>query len=468
MFNDDEDEFLDRNLGEHIEKFESYLKGDAFFFFDSDVLEMIVDHYIVNGDYTKAIKAAEYGLNYFSPNQLFVLRIAQAYSAKGLLKEALNMLNNKDDFQENLIEYYLTKASIFSQLKNSDNAIKFFKMALDLTESDERDEIYLDIAMEYQYKGDYRAAIEVLNEAIKSNPKNEVALYEVAYCYDFIGEFDKAIECYNNFIDENPYSYTAWYNLGNIYSKVEDWDNALRAYDFCNVINEQFSPVYFNMGNAFLSLDRYEEAEEVFRKCIEMEGDDALAFCYLGESLEQQGKIQEAKENYNQAIAINPVLSDAWLGLGIVCDLEGNTEKGIELIQKAIDLEPSNASYYHVLASAYDKIDRFEESEICFLKSLELDAKNEDAIKDFYIMLFSTAQWNKAYRLLDDYEQYESNYLTVSLLRFHWYWNNFNQELALEILGACIIEDEVKSKQIFEWFEDLSKEPQVTSLFEKR
>lgn len=466
MFNDDEEEFLERNLSEHISKFESYLKGESFFFFDSDVLEMIVDHYIVNGDYTKAIKAAEYGLNYFSPNQLFVLRIAQAYSAKGLLKEALNMLANKDDFRENLVEYYLTKASIFSQLKNSDNAIKFFKLALDLTESEERDEIFLDIAMEYQYKGDFKAAIDILNEAIKANPKNEVALYEVAYCYDFIGEFDKAIACYTVFIDENPYSYTAWYNLGNIYSKVEDWNNALNAYDFCVVINENFSPVYFNMGNAYLSLDRYALGEEAFQKCIELEGEDALAYCYLGECLEQQGKLEKARESYLHAVSLNPELSDAWLGLGIVSDLEGNTEKGIELIQKAIDIEPANASYYHVLASAYDKIDRFEEAELFFLKSLELDPKNDEAVKDYYVYLFTTSQWQKATNLLDDYQHYNENYFTISLLRFHWYWNNLNQDLALEILASCIVDDREKAKQIFDWFDDFADKTNILNLFE--
>src|SRR5690554_5940815 len=166
MFDDDnDDDFIDRSLKEHIEKFEAYLKEDKFSFFDSDVLEMVVDHYIVNGEYSKAIKASEFGLNYFPMNRLFTLRMAQAYSAKGLLKEALNILVNKELFQENLVEYYLTKASIFSQLKNSDNAIKFFKIALDLTDKEERDEIYLDIAMEHQYKGDYRAAIDVLNES---------------------------------------------------------------------------------------------------------------------------------------------------------------------------------------------------------------------------------------------------------------------------------------------------------------
>lgn len=466
MFDDDnDDDFIDRSLKEHIEKFEAYLKEDKFSFFDSDVLEMVVDHYIVNGEYSKAIKASEFGLNYFPTNRLFTLRMAQAYSAKGLLKEALNILVNKELFQENLVEYYLTKASIFSQLKNSDNAIKFFKIALDLTDKEERDEIYLDIAMEHQYKGDYRAAIDVLNESVKINPRNEVALYELAFCYDFIGDFDAAIKCYNDFIDENPYSFTAWYNLGNIYSKVEDWDKALNAYSFSVAINEEFSPVYFNMGNAYLSIDKYEEAEKCFYKCLSMEGEDAYAYCFLGECYENQDKLDLARNCYNKALEVDPNLSDAWLGLGIVSDLEGNTEKGIELIQKAIAMEPTNASYYHVLASAYDKIGNLEEATFFFVKSLGLSPENDEAIKDYYTMLMNYNLRQDASELLVQSEKNPNNHFTVNLLRFHWYWNNLEKNIALGFLGLYIIEDEEKAKQLFEWFEEFTKEPQIVNLF---
>lgn len=468
MFNNDEDndDFLDSSLKNHIEKFEASLRSGVFSFFDSDVLELIVDHYIVNGDYTKAIKAAEYGVEYFPMNKLFVLRIAQSYSAKGLLKEALNLLSNKEIFLEYLVEYYLTKANIFSQLKNSDNAIKFFKLALNLTEQEERDEIYLDIAMEYQYKGDYRSAIETLEEAVRINTHNEVALYELAFCYDFIGDFDKAIQCYSNFLDENPYSFTAWYNLGNIYSKVEDWDSALKAYDYSNAINEEFTPVYFNMGNAYLSLDEYTKAEECFLKCLELEGDDAYAFCYLGECLEQQDKLLEAREYYNRALALNPEMADAWLGLGIVNDLEGNTEKGIPLILKAIEIDPLNASYYHVLASAYEKNKDLESADFYYIKALELNPDNFEIIKDYYVMLFNSDQWVRAYAITDKYEETIDDVLSLNLLRVHWFWKNSKKDMALGFLTLCLLENVEQSKQILEWFPELNSEPQIKNLFD--
>jgi len=469
MFEEDdseEDDYLDFNLKESIAKFDAYLEGGQPFYIDSDVLGMITDHYLYNGEYVKAINACEFGLKYFPGNPVFILRLSQAYSAKGMLKEALNLLNGKDKFSENLVEFYLTKASIYSQLKNSDNAIKFFKLALELAEEDERDEIYLDIAMEYQFKTNYPEAIEILKKAIQSNPRNEAALYELAFCYDISNQFEKAIQCYTEFIDENPYSFTAWYNLGNIYSKVNDLENAIRAYDYSCVINEDFSPAYFNLGNAYLSSDKYVEAEECFCRCLEIEGDDAMTHCYLAESYEQQGLLENAREHYNRAISMDASLGDAWLGLGIVCDLEGDTKKGIEFIQKAIELEPLSPSYYYVLGNALSKLEMYEEAKITYATALEIEPENEETLRDYYLLLIELEQWQEASDLLDKYEKFNDNKFTVSLLRAHWLWNNYQEDFALALLARCVAENETKSKQLFDWFEELKEEPKIITLFE--
>lgn len=95
---------------------------------------------------------------------------------------------------------------------------------MELAADEDKDEVYLDLAMEYSNADDYKSALEVLNRAIKDNPNNEAAIYEIAFCYDQLGDHEKSIKCYSDFIDENPYSFTAWYNLGNAYSKLEDYE----------------------------------------------------------------------------------------------------------------------------------------------------------------------------------------------------------------------------------------------------
>ena len=251
---------------------------------------------------------------------------------------------------------------------------------------EDKDEIFLDLALEFENKNQYKKAIEILKQAIAHNPQNEGAIYELAFCFDQLGDYENAIKCYSDFIDENPYSYTSWYNLGNAYSKIEEYDKAIWAYDYCILINSNFGAAYFNLGNAYLSAEKYRSAIEQFQKCIELDGDDPVALCYMGEAYEQLNELALARLYYQQSIDIAPLLPDAWLGMGIVHDLEGKTFEALPFILKAIELDNENSGFYHVLAGAYEKMDEFDLALENYQKSLELEPADEECLANLIEM----------------------------------------------------------------------------------
>lgn len=464
MFEDEEEEFP-ANFDEDIARFERYLEGAELGFLDGDRIEMLIDHYLIQGAYSKAKACAEVGMSHFPFNMVFTLRKAQAISAMGQLKEALQLLAKYEQLEATNCEFLLTKAAIFSQLKDSKQAIKYFKEALLRSDWEDKDEIYLDLAMEYQQLNDYISAIKILHEAIKQNPKNEGAIYELAYCYDVLQEMDKAIQCYCDFIDENPYSYTAWYNLGNAYSKLENYEKAIWAYDYCILINESFSPAYFNLGNAYLAIDKFQVAIDSFEKCMELDGEDGLAMCYIGECYEQLGNYDLAKHYYHRSIEFIPELPEAWLGLGIVHDLEDNTTEGIRLIQQAIAYDPKNGSFYHVLAGAYEKDEQNEEANRAYLQSIELDNSNEEALTDYISFLSDLGQGRDALNYLEDADLAPSLSFTKELIVINLYWKEGRKEEALSKLIFCISEDETKAKNIFSLYPELQNESKMVNLF---
>jgi len=456
MFDSDEDEFFNANLNEDIFNFENYLNGGKMVFVDSDRLEFLIDHYLMNSQYSKANQASDYAREQFPYNSVFTIRKAQAMSAIGLLKEALSLLNNVEKIELSSPELMLTKASIFSQLRDHKQAIRYFSEALKLAEGEEdRDEIYLDLAMEYQAVKDYYGALRVLEEAIKINPTNEGAIYEIAYCYDQLGEFVKAIKCYSDFIDENPYSFTAWYNLGNAYSKLEDYDNAIDAYGYCIVINEEFGPVYFNLGNAYMGNDNYQMAVESFMKCIELDGEDPMAFCYLGEAYEQMNELDTAESYYKLSLELSPLLPDAWLGLGIVEDLKGNTKEGLTLILKASELDPNNSGIFHVLAGAYEKLEMFDLANEAYDKSLSLDSTDIDCLRGYTLLLASQRSGVEVLHFLQNFTQEFGANDTLDLLLVNQMWIIGQKEEALSLFKLCVERDLEFAKEIFEINKDL-------------
>ena len=449
MFDDDDHgAFDDSELRHDLERFEKHLKGEFIGFVDSDRWEAMIDHFLISGNFAKALKCADEALTQFSYNTTLRLRKAQASSATGKLKEAINILNDLEREGIVSMEVYLTKASVFSQLKDTKNAIRFFKEALDAAAPEDQDEIYLDLAMEYQNIGEMQRAINVLKEAIKKNPSNEGAIYELAFCYDQQGEFEASIQCYSDFIDDNPYSFTAWYNLGNAYAKSEDLEKAAWAYDYCLVINDGFGPAYFNLGHTNLTLDKFTSAITNFEKCMELDGDDPLAMSYIGECYEQLGKLDRAKEFYQKSRELAPMLPDAWLGLGIVEDLEGNTKEGIVLIEKASELDPENASIFHVLAGAYEKLEDRQNALLNYQLSLDLEPEDDDCLIN-YTELIAQSSIQEAFEFLENFEQESSNRV-AGILKVSLLWRLGRKEESLALFKKCIVDDRSTALQIFD------------------
>jgi tetratricopeptide (TPR) repeat protein len=446
---DDEEEYYEGNLSEDLERFEAHLNGDSLGFLDSDRLESLIDHYLINSQYTKAKLCSEHAIQQFSYNPLFHLRKAQAISAMGNLKEALHILSTIEKWEQPSCEFLLTKASIFSQLRDSKNAIKYFKDALALSEPEDRDEIFLDLAMEYENATDYKNAVIVLKEAIQYNVHNEGALYEIAFCYDQLGEYENAIQCYSNFIDENPYSFTAWYNLGNAFTKLEKYDKAIWAYEYCIIINEEFGPVYFNIGSAYISQEKYTLAIESFKSCMDLDGEDAMALCYIGEAYEQLNDLKNAKINYSKSLKLDPLLPDAWLGMGIVVDLEGNTVEALTLIHKAAELDPENAGIYHVLAGAYEKIEDLDLANEYYLLSLELDPLDEECLTN-YVQLKIEVSTLDAYHYLTEFTELHSENKIIPLLKINLLWLLGKKEEALFSFAVYAGMNKEKAKELFE------------------
>tara|TARA_R110002072_G_scaffold302060_2_gene483622 strand:+ start:46655 stop:48049 length:1395 start_codon:yes stop_codon:yes gene_type:complete len=464
MFDDESQEFDDGNLNEDLAKFDAFINGESIGFIDSDRWEALIDHFLMNGHFKNAAICCEEALTQFSFNSLFNLRLAQSYSALGRLKDAINIISEIEKQGESSFEIVLTKASIFSQLKDSKNAIRFFKEGLSLAEKEDKDEVYLDLAVEYENIGDHKSAIKVLKEAIRVNPNNESAIYEIAFCYDHLGDHESSIKCYSDFIDENPYSFTSWYNLGNAYSKLNKFEKAIWAYDYCILINDDFGPVYFNVANAFLALNKYTKAIENFHKCIELDGDDPIAFCYIGECHEQLDELELAKHFYNKSLELAPMLPDAWLGLGIVKDLEGNTREGLALIQKAVELDPDNAGIYHVLAGAHEKLGELGEAIDFYELSLAMDPSDEECLTN-YIALLSESSLVEAFDFLNTFVVGENK--IIPILRVSLLWKMGDKVASLNLFAVCIENDRKKATELFEIYPEFKNLQEFADLSEE-
>jgi tetratricopeptide (TPR) repeat protein len=465
MFDNEEDEYAEGAFQEDLERFEHMLRTGSAEFFDSDRLEMMLDHFMMNNQFKKALDCVEHALYHFPVQTIFKVRKAQVLSATGKLNEALRILMEVEKLVGTDQEFLLTCASVYSQLRDSKNAVRYFERALEQGEGEEKDEIFLDLAMEYQSMGDMEASIRILKRAIAHNPDNETAVYELAYCYDMLGKTDEAIACYEKYIDVSPYSFTAWYNLGNAYSKAENYEKAAWAYDYSILINEDFSSAYFNLGNTYISLSKYRSAIDAFEKCLELDGDDGITLDYIAEAYEQLGEYDLALLYYKRSMDLAPELPDPWLGTGIVLDLMGKTAEGIHFIRKAALMEPENADYWHVLAGCAGKLGLVDEVKDALLRGLTLAPENDEILCD-YARILATEHLEEAIHVLESYGEDVQIKGLSRLLLVKQYWLAGRQSDSLFLYRELVLFHPELAKQLFEQFEEAAVIPQFLQLYE--
>lgn len=462
--NEDEDDFLSSGFQDDLARFESMLKLGKADFFDADQLETFIDHYLMGNQVKKAMDCVNHAISFYPHNLNFKLRKAQVLSNSGRLNEAMGVLIRYEKLIGDDLEFLLTKASVHSQLRDSKSAIKYFEKALELAIAEEKDDIFLDLAAEYQDMGAFDQAIKTLERAIQANPENEAAVHELAYCHDLRNDMDKCVQIYQNYLDHKPYSFTTWYNLGNAYSKAEKYADALWAYDYCTIINEDFSSAYFNMGNIYLVLEQFHKAIECFERCVEIDGEDAMAYVYIAEAYEHLEEYDLSMHYYRKGLELQPDLPDPWLGMGIVLDLMERTQEALPFLRKAVQLDDLNPDYLHVYASALTKNGDTVEAFTHLYKALSINPMSDDLLIDITDL---RALDNVVYAY-EEMDEHINSYELVGIALVHrvkYAWLAGRQMDALNFYRALIIEDVVLAKQLLDVFPEAAQIPLLYELY---
>jgi tetratricopeptide (TPR) repeat protein len=376
------DEFSSNDFQEDdglILRYKEMVAGNKAWYFDIDELDSIIDHYFVQNDLKRALFAAQYALKLFPNHGLMNLRVGQIFGSMGNLKSALTRVKSVIDSEPFNPEAHLTLASICSQLNDHDTAIKHFKKALTLEDDEMRDEIYMDLAMEYQNAGRFDEAIQTLKEALDYNPENEGAMFELSYCYDALDKLEDVIVFYQSFLDEHPYSSSTWYNLGNTLLRLEKEEEAVSAFEYCLAITEDFTPAQVNLGNAQFRLGNFDLALDAYTEAMEREGRQPTLLCYVGECYEKLDEPAKAISFYDECLKKDPQHTDAWVGKCVACEMQHKPEAALQCIERAYELRPKDPDVGLMLVELYSRISRYEDAEKICERIVRQDPQHIDA-----------------------------------------------------------------------------------------
>ena len=360
----------DENEGITLSKFESMLKTNNVFFFDSNEFENIIHHYLESGKIALAKKAIKLGLSQHPASLNLKLFKIETLIFENKLNDAERLLSPLFEIEPNNEELYIQKANIFSKKDEHEKAIEVFKKAIEIAE--DCADLYSLIGMEYLFLDNYQEAKQNFIKCIELDIEDYSALYNIIYCFDFLDETTEAIEFLNGYLDKNPYSEVAWHQLGRQYVETKQPEKALAAFDFAIISDDLFIGAYLEKAKVLEKLNRYEEAIENYKITIAIEDSTAYALIKIGYCYERLKDSDRALKHYYQAVEEDPASDKGWMRITKFFITKKDYHKALSYINKAIDIDVNNASYWFLYSTINERLLLLEEAERGYKKTLEL------------------------------------------------------------------------------------------------
>ena len=366
----------EENQSFSLTKFESMLKTNNVFFFDSNEFENIIHHYLEIGKIALAKKAIKLGLDQHPTSINLRLFRVEVLIFENKLSEAAKLLNLLFELEPNNEELYIQKANIHSKRDQHKEAIEVFKQALEV--SNDSSEIHSLIGMEYLFLDNYEAAKVHFKNCIDLNLEDYSSLYNIIYCFEFLDQTQEAIDYLNWYLDQNPYCEVAWHQLGKQYLEIKALNKALSAFDFAIISDDTFIGAYLEKAKVLERLNRFNEAIDNYNISMAIEGPTAFTYLKIGVCHEKMNHKDKAIKYFFKSVKEDPAFDKGWMQIADFYFLRRDDLKALFYANKAIDIDDENANYWLFYSKTNHRLNYLEEAERGFKKTLELGETSLD------------------------------------------------------------------------------------------
>ena len=339
MFTDDDNSWEDEDdlTKEAVSRFEKMLEDRRSEYFDAEEFELIIDYYMEHDDLQRSREAVDIAIAQHPYDINIRIKQARQSLMENDPEKALELLSNTEiNYDEP--DYFLTLGSCYSALGIPHQAIDTYLKALPYFDEDEKGELYHAIGYSYKEMSDYDNAINYYKKAIENTDDDLLfknTLFELSHCFLLSRKQQEGIDYFKQRIENNPHEVESWSILGDIYRKTERLEEAIDHYEYALAIDPSHLWANMHIANAYYDLNRFKEAIDSLNEAIAHHVETSMIHASLGDCYYRLEQYIDAKNEYRKALDINDNLTEAWAGLGYVYSDTGDSTHAIQYFEKA-------------------------------------------------------------------------------------------------------------------------------------
>jgi len=280
-------------------------------------------------------------------------------------KQALILLNNYIDRNENVAKAHYFRGFVYYNLKDYKQAEKDFKKTISIEASHAK--AHYGLCEVYGVDRQFGKCISVLNNLIKND--EELANGETynlrGSCYYKLKQYQKAFTDFEQAIlrdDSLAMAYnnrgSARYHLQNV-AEPSTRDMQLAKNDFTQAIDldERIGDAWRNRGMVNVYLEDFSAAKADLEQAERLNPLDLYVYYYKSLNYSNQQQYEAALKEINRSFAINDMVPEAYQQRGNVLGFLNRIDEANEDFDKAIDLDKkleSKVAYHKAIMYAFN------------------------------------------------------------------------------------------------------------------
>jgi type IV pilus biogenesis/stability protein PilW len=349
--------------------------------------------YLLIGLYDQAIKEYRKIIKDDPDNMAAIFHIGWAYEEKGDFDQA-------EVFFKKVIELNPEHSDVYNHLGliqyhrgEWDLALKEFRISLELFEYAE---VYYNVSLVYQKKGNMEEAIKAIKKAIEMDPDYAEAWNQLGNLYLENKDLQEAAQQFEKAIDLDPEHVTAHNNLGLIYTQRGLIEEAIKQFNEAARLDPNSAEAHNNLGSLYTNHGRFDQAKLHLKRALEIRSDYKKAMINLGMLHLRLHDLEKAEDLFQKVIDMDSSFTEAYIQLGYLYMLKQEFDKALLSFKQMMRFTPEDPKAHYYLGKAYQALGKTEEAIETWQKALDLQPNLAGAHLDLGNVYFEMGDFQRA------------------------------------------------------------------------
>lgn len=237
---------------------------------------LLAEYYLFIGQSQNTKDVLERCIKRFPKSMDAMLKLARLHFYVKQYGKALEVLNDAQETDENLPGIYFLRGLVLEESGDTANAINQFQISTE--KNPDYYDAYIVLGLRFTDKKD-SIALDYFRNAVRIQPGNAEAYFNIAYFYQRTGKLNKAVTCYDELLTKIDSTYkNAYYNLG--YIHLEHFREYAKAASFFQQtvnFDGKYYKAWYNLGLCFEKMKDFKKAAVYYRQALVIEPDFELA-----------------------------------------------------------------------------------------------------------------------------------------------------------------------------------------------